>query len=433
MFALAGIAAASRLRISLLCFAICVAVCAFLTPLPCSDSYAATLIVDVSGGADYTSIQEAVDAAASGDEVLVMPGRYRETISIIGKDIHLVSSGGPVGTIIDGSGSGPVIHCIRLSTNSSIQGFTITNGVAPNVGGGIYLTSFASPLVKDNIIVGNRAEIRGAAPSAGRPTGRVSDYRENGKEPPAGNVPLYCEPLPGSGGGIYVHLECLPTIVDNVIKGNEAVRDGGGVVFWDHANAVFEDNLVFHNKAGRHGGGVFVGCNAAPRMERNVLAWNEARAGGGLLAREAEDTKAHAVVTRNTFYRNSASGGAGGIQLEGPCSPEITRNLIGESGGAGIRCDGICTPHVACNNVWGSDGEDFDGDCFDLGLTYRDLDNDTVDTEFCAPWASDFRPCSQPLARTCGSIGAEDDTCAPGSCGVSRTSWGLIKALYAIQ
>src|SRR5512136_1314810 len=43
----------------------------------CSSSLpAATLTVDLIGGADYTDIQSAIDAAADGDTVLVKPGEY---------------------------------------------------------------------------------------------------------------------------------------------------------------------------------------------------------------------------------------------------------------------------------------------------------------------------------------------------------------------
>jgi hypothetical protein len=37
---------------------------------------AATLTVDLNGGADYTDIQSAIDAAADGDTVIVKPGEY---------------------------------------------------------------------------------------------------------------------------------------------------------------------------------------------------------------------------------------------------------------------------------------------------------------------------------------------------------------------
>lgn len=37
---------------------------------------AATIIVDLNGGGDFTEIQPAIDAAADGNEVVVKPGEY---------------------------------------------------------------------------------------------------------------------------------------------------------------------------------------------------------------------------------------------------------------------------------------------------------------------------------------------------------------------
>ncbi len=46
-----------------------------LALVPCAAS-AATIAVDLAGGADFTSVQAAVDAARDGDTVLVRPGEY---------------------------------------------------------------------------------------------------------------------------------------------------------------------------------------------------------------------------------------------------------------------------------------------------------------------------------------------------------------------
>ncbi len=50
---------------------------AFVTTLACGAILqAATLVVDLTGTGQYTDIQSAVDLAADGDTVLVMPGEY---------------------------------------------------------------------------------------------------------------------------------------------------------------------------------------------------------------------------------------------------------------------------------------------------------------------------------------------------------------------
>ena len=79
---------------------------------------AATITV-ADDGADYTSIQAAVDAAVSGqDEVVVSPGTYLEAINFNGKAITLRSqSGDPTDTIIDGTGHYHVVQCGLLPKN----------------------------------------------------------------------------------------------------------------------------------------------------------------------------------------------------------------------------------------------------------------------------------------------------------------------------
>ena len=52
------------------------------------EANAATLTVDLNGGADYTDIQAAIDAAKDGDTVLVKPGEYVITEPINFNRLH---------------------------------------------------------------------------------------------------------------------------------------------------------------------------------------------------------------------------------------------------------------------------------------------------------------------------------------------------------
>ena len=62
-----------------------------------SVAYAASLCVHPTGaGRCFTSIQAAVDAANSGDQILIRPGKYIEQVVISGKDLTLVGRPGAV-------------------------------------------------------------------------------------------------------------------------------------------------------------------------------------------------------------------------------------------------------------------------------------------------------------------------------------------------
>lgn len=139
-------------------------------------AHSAVLYVNVNGAtptppyADWnsaaTNIQDAVNAASPGDEVLVTNGVYafgstlasdgtsnRVTVTI---PITLESVNGAAVTAIDGGGT---LRCLYLTNGSTLTGFTLTNGKAGN-GGGLYCTS-------TNVFVANCTMISNNASSGG--------------------------------------------------------------------------------------------------------------------------------------------------------------------------------------------------------------------------------------------------------------------------
>ncbi len=98
----------------------------------------ATLFVWACASADilvvpnqYLTIQEAINASQSGDEILVQPGTYQESLTITDKLIKIVGLGGSGGTIIDGSLT-PDESTVRWTNCSGntvgLDGFTLRNG-----------------------------------------------------------------------------------------------------------------------------------------------------------------------------------------------------------------------------------------------------------------------------------------------------------------
>ncbi|MEE9396655.1 MAG: right-handed parallel beta-helix repeat-containing protein [Methylococcales bacterium] len=104
-------------------------------------AFAAT--INVPG--DYSKIQDAINAASSGDTVLVAPGVYQEKLILSRKTIDLAShfrttgdASKISGTIIDGGGAHAVIQVeSSVGSGTTVEGFTIRNasdGVLVNGG-----------------------------------------------------------------------------------------------------------------------------------------------------------------------------------------------------------------------------------------------------------------------------------------------------------
>jgi hypothetical protein len=177
-------------------------------------------------------IQDAVDVAAAGDEVVVTNGVYATggraidgltNRVAVDKPLTLRSVNGPQLTIIQGYqvpgtvNGDSAIRCVYLTDGAILSGFTLTNGATrvfgdyyrAQGGGGVYLTSTNS-VVTNCVLTRNRAEVYGGAACG-----------------PYGGLLSHCvliENRADYGGGTY------GLALNNcVLFGNEATYHGGGV------------------------------------------------------------------------------------------------------------------------------------------------------------------------------------------------------------
>lgn len=116
--------------------------------------------------ADQPSIQQAINAAANGDLVLVAPGTYFERIDYLGKAISIQGTDGPTQTIIDGNLGGTVVTLrTQEGAQSVLTGFTIRRGNAA-FGAGVTLLG-TSPTITGNIFRDNIQQAGGFGAAIG--------------------------------------------------------------------------------------------------------------------------------------------------------------------------------------------------------------------------------------------------------------------------
>jgi len=115
------------------------------------QEYSAT-VLNEDTGFYYTTIQAAIDAADTGDTVLVYPGTYLENPVINVEGLTLESTGEAEDTVIEG-----LLTMIHITASDvTLDGFTIDATDAPGgwIPGSVYITDGATGVtIKNNIIV----------------------------------------------------------------------------------------------------------------------------------------------------------------------------------------------------------------------------------------------------------------------------------------
>lgn len=243
-------------------------VCAFFA-LDFSSASAATIIVP-----DHSStIQNAIDSAASGDTIIVRPGMYRETIDLFGKTLILRSEKGPDLTTIKGIPTleMPTVTIANGEGNGTvIEGFTIMGGAV-----GIHCNG-TSPTIVNNRIVDNTAFNGGGIRC------------EDGTPRILGNF-IASNFAQQRGGGIFLK-STTAYVVNNIFSKNLTGNSGAGI---DCQNsALIVANCTFVDNRSNIGGAMHIGSGSQVGLRNSILwdnkgSFNSAEiyvAGGGSLS-----------------------------------------------------------------------------------------------------------------------------------------------------
>jgi hypothetical protein len=287
-----------------------------------TSAQAAVRYVDASSASPsppYTSwttaavrIQDAVDAADPGDEIVVTNGVYATGGRAVGtnvlvnrvavtKPLALRSVNGPQFTVIQGAyapgtntGDG-AIRCVYLTNGASLSGFTLTNGATRTTGdsreqygGGVWCEVVATP-ISNCVFAGNAAFRHGGGAYRGTLTDCTLSHNlaDLGGGAAAG-VLHHCT-LTGNaadfGGGAF-----LATLSRCTLRGNTGFGGGGG-----SDSSTLNNCLVISNTA-PEGGGTW-DCS----VTNSTLVGNTATSSGG--------GAAYGRLCNSILYYNTATNG----------------------------------------------------------------------------------------------------------------------------
>lgn len=315
-------------------------------PDECEDSLMG--IINLRTTRVYRTIQEAIDDAQAGDELVVRPAVYsgpgNRDLSFRGKAITVrglypQDPGIVAATIIDcGYWGRGVAFVSGEGPGSVLAGLTITRGmprISPTQGGGILCDNRSGPTIRHCVIVDNMAPStkgggiacrNGSAPIITHC--RITGNRTEDRFSSADGGGIYIEPgslalithcvisgniTTGYGGGVY-SASSNSIIADTSIVGNEALR-GGGVACWGGAPTIVRCSIA-ENHASDRGCGLYADGNTLLTIEDSLFDGNfgtgsgsSGRSGGGL------DASTGSLRVSDTVFSNNRARNGGAMNI----------------------------------------------------------------------------------------------------------------------
>ncbi len=185
--------------------------------------YSDIIIVDDDGSADYSTIEQALQAAQNSDSILVRSGLYQEQNLIIDKTVSLIGEDAST-TIIQGDGSTTVL--IVEATGVSISNVTLTGGGGKMIGANLDVNAHDC-IISDNIIIDS--EDVGIAIHHCQNT--IIEH----------NVIINCP---------FAAIRCYENSARNIITKNQITDCINGILVTSSVNQYIHNNMVSHCSKG---------------------------------------------------------------------------------------------------------------------------------------------------------------------------------------
>jgi hypothetical protein len=388
---------------------------------------------------DYSSVLAAVDAAASGDSVLVGPGTWTHTdtrvVNINGQSLPITAGAflkpgivvlgvsGPAVTVLQPEPGAGLIHVIPGAA-TFVEGLTIRADQGVEVSQGSRLELMDCWLFDSSI----NAVALSASAHASLRNCRIEDNSWNSPlssalEVQSSRLEIYDSEIRGNVGkhAVWVFGSEQVIMEGCVVSGH---KNFGACKFDTVLDLQVRNSTFLDNVDAGAGAGVDA-IDSFGVVEFCLFARNAAQAGGGMAM-----VRGSVRVENSTFYACDAQIGSA-MSISGN-DPGMHNNIIAYSTGqygAVDRTQGNNHPATGCNLFWGNEVQDYST----VGTWTPSATDVYADPEFCDPDSDDFTlhsssPGASGVTPACGTIGALGVGC--GSVSIESTSWGRIKGQY---
>ncbi|MFM6436409.1 MAG: beta strand repeat-containing protein, partial [Microcystis panniformis] len=342
-----------------------------LAPVPTAAASRLIYVRSNAGGSNngtswtdaFTSLQDALAAARSGDTIWVAGGTYKPTIttdrtatftlknqveiyggfagsetSLSQRDIvaNPTILSGDIGTVNNAGDNVYHVLTANLTTNAAVlDGFTISGGNAngtgtnQNLGGGLFNNN-GSPTLRNVIFENNNATNGGGI------------YDLSASNPSLNNV-TFRNNTATLGGAIYNKTNSNPTITNSVFFNNSASNQGGAI--YNENSSPILSQFDFKQNSATNSGGAIYNQGSSPTFIQGYFRQQNRAANGGAIYNDSSSSNIN--LTNVSFIGNVAltnpaitgSGAGGAIYNNAGQNLKITnavfsQNIASSSGGA---------------------------------------------------------------------------------------------------